>query len=175
MSIIGVVIGICIVGIGIWTAQNYKTSVSTVVDIEENSPSSPSPTETPIPLTEPNNSPTIIMNNTPTTAPTKTPVPTTATQTTNISLSGFHYPGATVASSSGNRLELTTNDSPKTVTDWYKNAINQTGMNTKSFVTTSTNGNVINKLVAAGKGKEIDIDITKDDFETSVKIIVELK
>lgn len=174
MSIVGVVIGLCIVGIGIWTAQNQQGSVSSVVDIHvENSPTPPA--ETPTTTNAPTLSPTLTTTNTPTKSPTNTPVPTTNSNTSSFAISGFHYPGATVLSSSNTRLELSTNDSPSTVTDWYKQKINATGMNVKSFVATTANDKVVNKLAAANGSQEISVDITRDPGNTSVNIIVELK
>lgn len=174
MSIIGVIIGICILGIGIWTAQNHKITVSTNSEVEEEILPTLSPTDTLTPSTNPSLSP--IPSKPPTTPPTKTPttIPTTGSST-SFEISHFQYPGTSITSSSTNRLELATTDLPTSVTDWYKKTINQTGMNTKSFVSTNTNGHVLNKLVAAGNGKEVRVDITKEPSDASTKIIVELK
>lgn len=175
MSILGVVIGLCILGFGIWTAQNTKGTVSSVVDIQQEPSPTLSPTATPTPSEVPTSSPTRGITNTPTKTP-PTPAPTNnSTNTTSFSISNFQYPGATVNSSSASRLELTSSDSPTSVTNWYKNKINETGMNTKSFVTTSANDNIVNKLVGANNNSEIRIDITKGPSDSSVKIIVELK
>jgi hypothetical protein len=177
MSIVGVVIGLCILGFGIWTAQNHEGSVSSVVDVQVDTSPTPTTTETPTVTEEPTNTPTMTKTNTPTKVPTNTPAPNTnnSNSTSTFSVSGFHYPGASVTSSTNTPLELTTHDSPASVTDWYKNKINATGMNVKSFVTTTANEKVVNKLVAANGGQEISVDITKDPGSTTVKIIVEIK
>lgn len=177
MGIISVIIGVCILGIGIWTAQTNKT-VSTNPDVKGEVAPTLSPTLTPapseIPTSYPTMSPTVIV--TPTKAPKiQITIQSNNSNGTSLSISKFQYPGASVSSSSNNKLELTTNDSPKTVTDWYKNTINQTGMNVKSFVTTSTNDNVVNKLVGANGNDEVRVDITRAPNDTATTIIVELK
>jgi len=178
MSIISVIVGICIVGLGIWNAQNHKVSVTTTGDVQGET----APTLSPTPTLMPSESPTsaIDPSTTPTRIPTKAPtiqitISQNNTTTSSLSISKFQYPGASVSSSSNNRLELTTNDSSKTVTDWYKNQINSLGMNTKSFVTTSANDNIVNKLVAADGKDEIRVDITKAPSDASVRIVIELK
>lgn len=174
MSAVGIIIGICILGIGIWTAQNNKSTVTTNVETEMEATITPSSTEVLTPSETPDiDNPTKVPTNSPTQMPTATTKPNN--NSSSFSLSGFQYPGASVNSSSQTRMELTTVDSPTTVTDWYKNKINSTGMNAKSFVTTSANDNVVNKLVAAGNGTEISVDITKSPSDSSVKIVVELK
>ena len=176
MSIVGIIIGICIVGIGIWNAQNNKTVVSTNAEDVQGTMSTSTPTMILTPTETITVSP--YPTKTPASTGTKTPTPTTKqndSNTTAFSISNFQYPGASVNSSSGNRLELATNDSTSSVTDWYKNKINAMGMNTKSFVTTSANDNIVNKLVAADGKNEIRVDITKKPSDSSVKIVIELK
>lgn len=61
-------------------------------------------------------------------------------------------------------------DSPQTVTEWYKQKIQSLGMNTTSFVQTSTNGNVLNKLVGSDGKEEIEVQITKSNKAQGVEI-----
>ncbi len=100
------------------------------------------------------------------TAPTNTPA------TSNSEINSYKYPNAQVVSSSGNSLELSTTDDSDTVTSWYKDKISESGMNVKSFVTTKTNDNVLNKLVGASGEVEIRVDIEKKSGESEVIITV---
>jgi len=64
------------------------------------------------------------------------------------------------------------NDDPDLITNWYKEKIKSLGMNSKSFVQTKTNGNVLNKLVGARGDKEIRVGIVKKNDESVTKITV---
>ena len=86
------------------------------------------------------------------------------TPTNNSSLSGdlinyFKYPNAKSVNSSENKLTLESSDDSRVITDWYKEKINSKGMNVKSFVTTSANDNVENKLVAANSDFKVTVTI----------------
>jgi hypothetical protein len=138
-----------------------------------------SPTNIPSSTPSQEVSPTLIPTkpHLPTKSPSYTPIPTNignSNSTINFNLTSFQYPNATVVSSSDAKLELTSNDNPTTITNWYKEKINSTGMNTTSFVTTSTNGIVVNKLVGAGNGKEIRVNITTSSNGGTVSILIQI-
>lgn len=101
---------------------------------------------------------------------TKSPTPTYF----QTNLSDYKYPNSQTVSSTANSLLLNSPDNSDTITDWYKEKIRGEGMNVKTFVTTKTNDNVLNKLVGADGNKEIRIEIKKEagngDVEISVKI-----
>jgi len=80
------------------------------------------------------------------------------------------YPIAQVISRSENEYILESSDSTQQITDWYKSYIQNNQMNTTSFVTTNTNGNILNKLAGAGNGKEITVEISKQANEVITKI-----
>lgn len=86
----------------------------------------------------------------------------------------YFYPGATVTSQSGAEINLESNDSPEQVTNWYKNYIETNSMNTTSFVTTNTNNNVLNRLVGAGGSQKIDVEIKRNEGETTTKVKIVL-
>lgn len=90
----------------------------------------------------------------------------------DISSPDYLYPNATIISQTINSTELQTQDNPKLVTDWYKEKISETGFTTTSFVTTSTNGEVVNKLSAVKNDENVVIEITKksDQLLTLIKI-----
>ncbi|HZJ18716.1 MAG TPA: hypothetical protein VFD45_03825 [Patescibacteria group bacterium] len=48
-------------------------------------------------------------------------------------------------------------------------------MNAVSFVSTNTNGNVLNKLSGVGTGQNVTIEITKSDNDQQVRISITLK
>lgn len=179
MNFVGIIISVCIIGIGMWFSQktHNQAQVKGEISVEITSPTpeqsiTPSPTVSLSPTLQPTKKPTV----TPETKPSYTPIPNISnnTSTISIALSDFQYPGSSVSSSTSTKLELISNEKAFSITDWYKNKISALGMNAKSFVTTTTNGVVVNKLVAAGKGTEVRVDITASSSSSPVKIIVEI-
>lgn len=63
-------------------------------------------------------------------------------------------------------------DSTDTITDWYKNKIEDMGFNVKSFVKTSANDVIKNVLSAAKAGEEIKVQITKNPGDSVATIEV---
>lgn len=112
--------------------------------------------------------------------PTQTPSPTSMPSPSNTSaptqkssnLRQFLYPDATISLQSDNSLTLVSSDDAQTITDWYKNKINELGMNTRSFVQTKTNDNLHNVLAAAKSGEEIKVTITKNAGDSQVSIVI---
>lgn len=86
--------------------------------------------------------------------------------------SDLKYPNSESTVSNIDSAFYESTDDPDTITNWYKGKIRSFGMNTKSFVQTKTNGNVLNKLAAANGNREINIEITKKNGEPKVKIKV---
>lgn len=116
-------------------------------------------TETPV-------SPTSTENPTPTHPPTPTPTdiprPTPTTeQHSQSNTQNFVYPGAIQTGNDGNMTRYESDDNPTTITDWYKNKIREMNMNAKTFVTTNTNGNILNKLAGSNGNSNISIEIEK--------------
>ena len=131
------------------------------------------------PTVEP--SPTIIQSPSPTPthssatiAPaTNTPTPTLHVSTPpSISIDEFRYANSSTKSSNSTSLTLESTDDSDTITNWYKEKIKSAGMNTKSFVTTKTNGNVLNKLVGANGKTQIRVEISKSAGSDTVEITV---
>ena len=116
----------------------------------------PIPTQTPIP----SQTSTLIL-------PTSTPVPSPQKD-----MSSFVYPGSTILNQSGGEMTLQSTDDPQTITKWYKEKITSLNMNAKSFVQTNTNGNILNKLVAAKSGFKISVEISKKNNEGKTEISV---
>lgn len=136
------------------------------------------PSPTPKPTGTPFSSPTpsiqfspkptpkpVIPSPNPTSSNNPTPIPNT-----NTSSNAFIYPNSIQISSSGEVVTLESSDSPSVITDWYKNKIKEQGMKTTSFVTTSTNGNVLNKLAGASSTQNVQITITKKTSDSKTKI-----
>lgn len=128
---------------------------------------------TPTVTSNPNLTPTFSPSLTPTKIPTKTPTPTSKSLV-NTSLSSFVYPNSVVLESSSNSLELTSQDDPDKITNWYKDKIKATGISVTSFVTTKTNNNVLNKLVGADGKLEVRVEIEKNANEERAHIFVDL-
>ncbi|KKQ97448.1 MAG: hypothetical protein UT24_C0008G0042 [Candidatus Woesebacteria bacterium GW2011_GWB1_39_12] len=106
---------------------------------------------------------------TPTLVPTLVPTPRTSP------LESYKYPNSVVVGDSEKTLTLQSQDSSNTVTDWYKNKIINEGMNVKTFVKTSANSNILNKLTGAREGEEVNVEISKEPSESIVHITVEVK
>ena len=116
----------------------------------------------------PSNKQSLFFQNKP--SPTKVPVPTQSPQTSNIL--EYKYPNSQIVSSTSTLMSLESSDNSDSITDWYKGKINSLGMNVKTFVTTSANEKVLNKLVGADGVKEINIEISKEDSQSIVKISI---
>ena len=67
-------------------------------------------------------------------------------------------------------MVLTSNDATETITSWYERVIQADGINVRSFVKTKTNGNVVNKLVGAKQGGEIEVAVEKKVNETPTRV-----
>jgi hypothetical protein len=120
---------------------------------------SPTETDAPIPTTKLDEEKT---------DPTSIPTPTIQSQNKSSNFNDFIYPGAT-NKWNGN---YESGDDPDTITNWYKEKIISTGMNVKTFVTTKTNGNVLNKLAGANSSLSVLVEIEKKEGESITKIII---
>lgn len=90
----------------------------------------------------------------------------------SVDINDFKYPGASINSQSGNFLEMDSLDNPDNITNWYKEKISSLGMNTKSFVVTKTNDNILNKLAGDNGSLEVVVEIKKSAGENLTKIKV---
>lgn len=114
--------------------------------------------------------PSILPKKTPSNFPTKRvnkpnqPSPTSKIQPDNTS--SFQYPGSIKVSGS----VYTTTDSPQTVTDWYKDKIRQSGMQTTTFVQNSVNGNINNVLVGSNGDRDVRVTIKKSPSSATTEI-----
>lgn len=115
--------------------------------------------------------PILTVSPTPTWTTELTPTPVSNQQNPKTSNGIWIYPGATTISTGGGEIQLSTTEEPQRVTDWYKQIISSR-MNTKSFVSTSTNGNVENKLSGANSGERIEVEIRKSDSDSVTYIFV---
>jgi hypothetical protein len=80
--------------------------------------------------------------------------------------SNFVYPGAILIGDN----TYQSSDDPAKITNWYKNKINGAGMNVTSFIVTSTNDNVLNKLVGANSSTKVSVDIIRNNGENQTTI-----
>ena len=88
-------------------------------------------------------------------------------------LNTFLYPNANITNQTNSTLSLESTDSPEDITDWYKNTINTIGMNVTSFVVTSTNDVVLNKLSAANSEMKIEVTIKNESTSiTTIEVIM---
>ena len=119
-------------------------------------------------------------------SPSPQPTPTSSPTTQEISssnpdsiatdlLTSLYYPASTQISTTSSSLVLESQADPTAITDWYQDQIKSQGFSTTSFVKTSTNGNVLNKLVAANSSTHIEVEITKHEAEQQTSISVTIK
>ncbi len=109
---------------------------------------------------------------TPTATPTATTKPTASpTQDKTVASQDWLFPGAHVTQSFPDLKAETTTD-PKVVTDWYKEKIKSLGMSTQTFVVTSTNDKIYNKLVAANSTNKIEATIERASSTSNTQITV---
>jgi hypothetical protein len=125
----------------------------------------------PTPVTTP--TPTPMIQPTPTLSPkpssriikTPNPVRQPADQTpiisSSASIESWVYPNSSVATYESNHLVLTSSDSTDTITNWYEQKIKNQNLNIKTFVRTTANDVVSNKLVGASGENEVRVEIGK--------------
>lgn len=141
-------------------SKNIQSQVE-VLSEQTESPS-PSPKQTQFPSSVPSNVSVII----------KQEVRDNSQNIQSINLSDLKYPNSSQISTNVNTSVLESIDDPKTITDWYKEKIISLGYKSKSFVQTTTNGNVLNKLVGVSSGSEIRVDIEKKSTESKTRITI---
>ena len=101
-------------------------------------------------------------------------VANTSPSAPSFDLSDFKYPNSSQVGNLENGIKLESSDDPNTITDWYQEKIRSLGFKSKSFVKTNTNGNILNKLVAASANKEVRVEIEKSAEVSKVSIAVTL-
>lgn len=93
---------------------------------------------------------------------------------TNTGIESLIYPGAKVISKSSTDLTLESSANDQAVTNWYKNEIKKLGYQVTSFVVTTTNGNVLNKLAASNNSSNLQVEIQKTAGTAVTKIQISL-
>jgi hypothetical protein len=154
---IPIIIGVLILA-GVGVIFNIVSGEDTKVELT----SSPGPTQT--------KSPTLSSSSpSPTTRPSSLPSPVIL-EVGNPTR--FVYPGATLVETSNTYLKYQSFDDPQTITNWYKAKIEEQNLRTTSFVQTSSNGQISNKLIGSNGQVEIEIEIEKQPNNSTVSIIL---
>ena len=106
----------------------------------------------------------------------KNSIPTPIQGSTNSGqdINSYKYPNSSVKEENSSKLLLESSDDPNTITNWYKEKLRSLNMNVNSFVTTKSNGTVLNKLVSANGEVKVSIEISKTNNQSSVEIIVSI-
>lgn len=123
------------------------------------------------PISKVSNTPVLALTLTPSPSPSPSKIYNLTTPTVQ-SYSDLQYPNSRQTGSNDASLIFESTDDPDLITNWYKEKIRDLGMNSKSFVQTKTNGNVLNKLVGARGDKEVRVEIVKKNDESVTKITV---
>lgn len=171
MNLIVTIVAIVIIVAGAFVAQKrsltqveFENGMQEEVSLEgestdeEEEPTTPN--LTPVPRT------------TPTITPTPTPKPQAPTDQQKGSL---RYPNSSFIRTEGETDIYESQDDSDRITDWYKEKIEQLGLNTTSFVKTKSNDNVLNKLVGADGSREVSVEISKPAGTSTVTIKVTTK
>ena len=116
-----------------------------------------------------------------TTGPLATSTPTPTPGSSNISVpkhspnaDEYIYPGSDVISKTSQDISLTSTADPDTITSWYKEKIQSKNFNVNSYVTTTANDKILNKL-AGNNGKSwVNVVISRDNTGVAVHITVSI-
>lgn len=98
-----------------------------------------------------------------------------ATKNTSTQISEFLYPNSKINSQTSSSAVLQSSDSTNSITDWYENKLRSLGYGTTSFVKTSSNNNILNKLVTAKNGNQVSVEIKKTADSSQTTITLEVK
>lgn len=118
-----------------------------------------------------------------TVTPTSTSIPTIQptklssakpTMITSISFIKI-YANSRIISQSDGSVAFESDDSPDVITTFYKSLIEQSGSKVTSFVTTKTNGNVLNKLAGVVDNQSIEIEIKREKTESKTLVTASKK
>ena len=115
--------------------------------------------------------PTVTVTQTPSPTPTSSPVPSLSLSPTSAPSDTWIYPGATEVSPGVYSSSI----SPAEVTNWYKEKIKALNLNIQTFVQTTANDRVLNKLSAANGNQNISIEISQasGNSATTIKIALD--
>lgn len=102
--------------------------------------------------------------------PLNTPVPVTTTNNPQPTTDNLVYPGSRQVADG----VYESPDDTDTITDWYKAKINSLGYNVKTFVKTSANDKILNKLVGAKPREELSVEISKNPGSPVALITIRL-
>jgi len=105
--------------------------------------------------------------------------PNSANQEINLppepnNLKTLTYPAAKVVNSDERSIALESSDNVSNITNWYKQQINKQGMQTTSFIQTSTNGETFNSLIGTSTGTKIQVSVLKSPASPTVRIEIRL-
>lgn len=115
-------------------------------------------------------SPTVTPLNTIIPSPTVVIQQKTNSSTLLGNINDFIYPGSSFSRKDGQADVYTSSDQVNSISNWYKEKINNLHMNTQSMVQTNTNGNVLNSFSAANSELKVDISISKQSSSQVVEI-----
>lgn len=166
-----IVMALATVGIGVYISrfntQDLLTQEVQAPDVLSEATTLPS--LTPDPSISPT---TVAASATPTAQPTVATTPQIQISSSEINLTNFIYPGATVNSQDQEQISLSSNDSANEIITWYKNKLLSLDMPAKSIASTNTNGNYKTSMAGAKNNIKVEIEISKsaDSSTASIKV-----
>lgn len=106
-----------------------------------------------------------------TVSPTITPhTPTPTGKPSNTSEPELEYPNSEKKAVIGKNIILESFDNPFEITSWYQQKVKAADFKITSFIQTTTNGDVLNKIVGIDDKKEIRVEISKINNEPVTRI-----
>ncbi len=102
------------------------------------------------------------------------PTPTQSSTKSGQNINDYRYPNSSVKEESVSRLSLESSDDSNTITDWYKKKLRSLNMNVNSFVTTNSNGTVLNKLISENGDTKVSIEISRKNSGDVTKIKIDI-
>jgi hypothetical protein len=166
MHVLAILIAVIILTAGVFVGRNQKISENN--DSQQDQVLSEQKIEEQLSGDEEQ----IFPSQTPTQIPSSIPSPIPSNITQGHNVDSYRYPNSAIIDSDSNSLTLHSKDSVDVITNWYKEIIENEGMSVSSFINTSANDKVLNKLVAADGNEEISVEIYKEPGSSVVKISV---
>ena len=90
-------------------------------------------------------------------------------------MSDFIYPHAEIIATTKDTIKLESIDEPDEISMWYEDKMKSSNFNIKTFIKTSSNDDIVNKMVGNNENFQISIDIAKPSKSDLVGIEISLK
>jgi hypothetical protein len=87
----------------------------------------------------------------------------------------YIFPNSEIVEISDSKYVLVSTSSADEITDWYTEKLNSLGLNINTRVRTKANDKVLNKLVAASSSVKVTIEISRENSNSNIGIVVTIE